>query len=125
MELTLNTIFILNLSFLLLHEMDAIRNKEWKMFIYLKNMEDDKAYQIFTVMHLPIYVVMLFVLVNYFSNLELMIYLILDLFLIFHSIIHYIFKRHSENNFNSSFSKIIIYSMGVASVIHLCGLIVR
>ncbi|WP_423229843.1 DUF6713 family protein [Clostridium aceticum] len=48
------------------HEMDGIKNKEWKVFIYLKNMEDNKVYQILSMMHLPIYVVMLFVWLNMF-----------------------------------------------------------
>lgn len=37
-------IFILMLSLLVIHEMDAIRSKEWKMFIVLKDMADEKAY---------------------------------------------------------------------------------
>ena len=37
------------ISLLLIHEMDAIRTKEWKMFIILKDMADETAYKIFAV----------------------------------------------------------------------------
>ncbi|WP_327204690.1 DUF6713 family protein, partial [Paenibacillus terrae] len=38
-------LFLLNLSLFLLHEMDAIRHSEWRLFIVLKDMEDSKAYK--------------------------------------------------------------------------------
>ena len=48
-------LFLLNLSIFLLHEMDAIRRSEWRLFIVLKDMEDSKAYQVFTGIHLSLY----------------------------------------------------------------------
>jgi len=37
------------------HEMDAIRTKEWRMLIILKDIADETAYKIFTLAHLPLY----------------------------------------------------------------------
>ncbi|XVL60972.1 hypothetical protein PWP87_04070 [Paenibacillus amylolyticus] len=52
-------LFLFNLSLFLLHEMDAIRRSEWKLFMVLKDMEDDKAYRYFTWIHLPMYTIIL------------------------------------------------------------------
>lgn len=36
----------LGLTLLFVHEMDAIRRKEWKMFIFLKDLNEDLEYWI-------------------------------------------------------------------------------
>ena len=46
-------LFFINLSLLVIHEFDAIRRKEWRLFVFLKDLEDELAYQIFTLLHLP------------------------------------------------------------------------
>lgn len=46
-------LFLFNLSLFLLHEMDAIRRSEWKLFFVLQDMDDAKAYKVFTLIHLP------------------------------------------------------------------------
>jgi len=48
-------LFAFNFSLLLLHEMDAIRAKEWKMFAVLKNMNEQNGYIVFSLLHLPLY----------------------------------------------------------------------
>lgn len=112
-------LLILNLSLLLIHEMDAIRRKEWKLFVFLKNMDDEKAYSIFTAAHLPLYALVLF-LVGTNSNVVIITMgWIISIFLIFHGIIHWFFRRKESNAFNRVFSKLIIYSMSCVAVISI------
>lgn len=108
-------LFLSNLSLFLLHEMDAIRHSEWRLFIVLKDMEDSKAYKIFTFIHLPLYTIILSLL---FSRYQIISFWVLDLFLIFHSILHLIFEKHPRNGFKNMYSRTIIYGMGVLAVIH-------
>ncbi|EKQ54272.1 MULTISPECIES: DUF6713 family protein [unclassified Clostridium] len=117
MEYSLKMLFCINFSLILLHEMDAIRNREWMMFIILKEMKDDAGYKVFTLAHLPLYFLIIFALLN--NNLYFNISIGLDIFLILHSIIHFLFRRKPNNNFNGIFSKSIIYGMGLVSIIHL------
>jgi len=98
--------------------MDAIRAKEWKMFVILKDMKDERAFKIFTILHLPLYAILLFSFVSH----QLFSFVIIDLFLIFHSIAHFFFEKHPNNNFKNLFSRIIIYPMGLLGVLHLLGL---
>ncbi|MBG9942131.1 DUF6713 family protein [Brevibacillus formosus] len=109
-------IFLINLSLFLLHEMDAIRRSEWRLFIVLKDMEDSKAYKVFTFIHLPLYTIILYLL---FSKYQTVTFWVLDLFFIIHAILHLFFEKHPRNGFKNTFSRTIIYPMGILAAIHL------
>ncbi|AMO33344.1 MULTISPECIES: DUF6713 family protein [Lysinibacillus] len=113
-------LFLLNLSIFLLHEMDAIRRSEWRLFIVLKDMKDSKAYQVFIVIHLFLYVIILSLL---FSPYQTITFWVLDIFFIIHTILHLLFERHPRNEFKNTFSRAIIYPMGFLATIHLFFLI--
>ncbi|MGE7836473.1 DUF6713 family protein [Viridibacillus arvi] len=113
-------LFLLNLSMFLLHEMDAIRRSEWRLFIVLKDMEDSKAYKVFTFIHLFLYVIILSLL---FSEYQTIVFWFLDIFFIIHAILHLFFEKHPRNGFKNTFSRLIIYPMGILAVIHLLFLI--
>ncbi len=117
----LSIIFALNLSLLFIHEMEAIRYKEWKMFIILKDMEENKAYTVFLLLHIPLYVSYLLLLMSSFFNVA---YYIADIFLIAHLLIHICFRNHKDNRFNNTISMSIITLMGILSTIHLVGIII-
>ena len=114
-----NYVFILIIVLFTIHEMDAIKTKEWKMFIFLKDIAEHKAYNIFLLAHIPIYLFLYYVILNNW----IMTYLVIDVLFIIHTIIHFFFKKHKNNNFNTLLSKIIIYSLGTLSLIHLFILI--
>jgi len=109
-------LFLFNLALFLLHEMDAIRRSEWRLFIVLKDLEDSKAYQIFTIIHLFLYVIILSLL---FSQYQTITFWVLDIFFIIHAILHLLFERHPRNEFKNTFSRAIIYPMGMLAAIHL------
>lgn len=113
-------LFLFNLSLFLLHEMDAIRRSEWRLFIVLKDMEDSKAYKIFTFLHLFLYVIILSLL---FSEYQIIVFWFLDLFFIIHAILHLFFEKHPRNEFKNPFSRAIIYPMGILAVVHALFLI--
>ncbi|WP_440116375.1 DUF6713 family protein [Paenibacillus sp. QZ-Y1] len=109
-------LFLFNLSLFLLHEMDAIRRSEWKLFIVLKDMEDEKAYKCFTFVHLPLYTVILTLL---FSSYQMITFWVLDIFFIIHAVLHLFFERHPRNGFKNTYSRSFIYPMGIIAAIHL------
>ncbi|WP_139998813.1 MULTISPECIES: DUF6713 family protein [Paenibacillus] len=113
-------LFLFNLSLFLLHEMDAIRRSEWKLFMVLKQMDDAKAYKVFTLIHLPLYTIILAFL---FSQYQMIMFWFLDIFFIIHAILHLFFEKHSSNEFKNTFSRFIIYPMGIIAAIHLFLLI--
>lgn len=112
-------LFIFTVSLLLVHEMDAIRTKEWKMFIILKDISDENAYKIFTIIHLPLYFLILILMIQGRDSINAILAYILDFFLIGHTVIHFCFRKKPNNGFISMFSKIIIYSLGFLAIAHL------
>jgi len=113
-------LFLFNLSLFLLHEMDAIRRSEWRLFIVLKDMEDSKAYKVFAFLHLFLYVIIFSLL---FSEYQIIVFWFLDLFFIIHAILHLFFEKHPRNEFKNTFSRAIIYPMGILAVVHFLFLI--
>ena len=116
MKTVVSLIFMLELALLFTHEMDAIRRKEWRMFIVLKDMADEKAYWLFTLLHIPLFIILLFLLSSHF---RLIGFYITDIFLIGHSLVHIGFRRHPANGFNNWVSALIIHMAGVLAILHL------
>lgn len=112
-------LFMLILALLLVHEMDAIYNREWKMFIILKDFPDETAYKIFTALHMPLYFLVILIVALGNANVQTILYYVIDLFLLAHAVVHFLFRKHKENRFESMFSKTIIYSMAVLASAHL------
>lgn len=114
-----NYLFIINISLLILHEMDAIRRKEWKLFIILKNMNEERGYLVFSLLHLPLCLVILYFIMNS-GNLYYHIFtLVVNIFLIFHGGIHLLFRNKSGNEFSGVYSYTIIYFMSLIAALQL------
>lgn len=120
MQIFMDIIFFLGLALLFVHEMDAIQNQEWKMFIVLKDMEDEKAYRVFTLLHIPLYAAILYLL---FSRHTQTCMYIVDGFLIAHLLIHILFRKHPNNKLDNVLSKSIICGAGLIAIVHLLILI--
>ena len=116
MRIVAITIFALELALLFVHEMDAIRRQEWKMFIILKDMDDEKACRIFLLLHIPLYMAVLLLLFSPCSHIG---YYVVDIFLLAHMLIHLGFRKHPDNKFGSTISKVIINSAGLLAIVHL------
>jgi hypothetical protein len=99
--------------------MDAIRAKEWKMFIILKDLKEQTGYIVFSLIHLPLYFWVIYTVSQACSGGYVIVYLLVDVFLIAHAAIHYFFRKHAANGFSTAYSSILIYSMAVLSVIQL------
>lgn len=108
--------FVLGLSFLLVHEMDAVRCQEWKLFIFLSQMEEQAAYRIFTFIHIPLYGWLFWELAH---NPAIALITALDTFFIIHVLLHWGFRRHPDYQFNSWFSWLLIVGAGLCGALDL------
>ncbi|MBT7070925.1 MAG: hypothetical protein HN975_08550 [Anaerolineae bacterium] len=113
-------LFFINLSLLVIHEFDAIRRKEWRLFVFLKDLEDELAYQIFTLLHLPFLLLIFWFLTQATAPSQFSFQVIVDIFLIIHLGLHLLFRDHEHNRFSGKFSKGIIQSMAFFGLAHLC-----
>ncbi len=110
--------FFIALAFIFVHEMDAIRQHEWRMFPLTSWLKEKTSFLIFMGLHVPLYVLLLW---NLYTPNGLNKGLIqgLDIFFIIHVVLHLLFLKHPKNEFNSIFSWIIILGAGVAGFIDL------
>ena len=116
MQIVLNIIFSLELALLFVHEMDAVRRQEWKMFVKLKDMEDEKAYRVFMLLHIPLYTAILALLLSGYYRIG---FYITGVFLIAHTLVHTGFRKHTANKLTSGISKSIIFISGILAAVHL------
>lgn len=107
-----NLLFLTGFCFLLAHEMDAVRAKEWRLLPVLKQMDDQSGYITFTVLHVPIYVVLLWVLFND-GDVHRGLRIGLDIFFVVHLMLHVLLRNLPENRFGSMFSWVLIVGAGL------------
>jgi hypothetical protein len=104
--------FYLALSFIFLHEMDAIRCKEWRIFPILKSLPDKLGMQLFILLHIPIFIWLFYELSDIsfitFNNFRRN----LDVFLIIHVFMHLVVLNTKENQFKDWLSWLLILGAG-------------
>jgi hypothetical protein len=88
--------FYIALSFILTHEIDAVRCKEWQIFPGLSLLDDNKGYTVFTLVHIPLFSLLFWGLQTQTPNHSLIWGL--DLFFIIHVGLHVLFLKHPKTN---------------------------
>jgi hypothetical protein len=111
--------FFSGLSLILTHEMDAIRLKEWKMFLLFSSMEESRGYSAFTAAHVPLYILLFWGLFGGTGGINAQLVRALDLFFIIHVGLHLLFMRHPHNQFRSPLSWALIGGAGLAGALDL------
>lgn len=100
-----NTILIvtcLNIMFFVMHEFDAFHQGEWKMFKFLNKLKESTQYLIFLYIHVPLTFFCFYYLWStyHFNNQRL--WLIINIFSIFHFGLHLFAQKWELNVFNKS-----------------------
>ena len=107
--------FILGITLIVLHEMDAIRCKEWRIFPGLSLLSERKGMIIFIFAHIPL---VYWILWEIQSGNEKFIYGF-DIFLIIHFFLHLLFLRHKNNEFKDWISWSIITGAAVCGILDI------
>ncbi|MEM7115266.1 MAG: DUF6713 family protein [Chloroflexota bacterium] len=108
-------IFALGIALLFTHELDAIRHHEWRIFAFLRPFGDEGAYQLFVLLHIPLFLLFLWPLLAPARGLEIVI----DAFLIIHVGLHYLFRTHPDYTFQGWLSHGVIVLAGFVGAWHL------
>ena len=111
--------FYLGLSLLVIHEMDAIRCKEWRLFPGLSLVNDRMGFMVFMAAHIPLFI-WLFYELSQADNQGLI--LGLDYFFIIHFGLHLLFLMHKRNEFKDWFSWTLITGIAICGV---CDILVN
>lgn len=106
-------LFYLNIALFFAHELDAIHRREWRFFPFLRPFSDSTAFQIFTAAHLPITLLILWLLPAREFQLAF------NLFLVIHAALHVLLRNHPLLDFNRPFSRLWILTPVPLSLLHL------
>ena len=115
METLLKVVFVINIVLLILHEMDAIFWKEWR--ILLRTNDDHKGRNVFLLAHMPLLMILLFALIYLDTTFGKVVSLITGLFLIVHYFLHK--KALLQGLFNEKISFGIISAMLIGSILQV------
>ena len=110
--------FALGFALLLVHEMDAVRLGEWKIFPWLSGMGEEAGYRAFTALHVPLYVLLLFGLLGG-DGVGRALIVGLDAFFVVHVVLHWVYRNQPENRFGSAFSWVLILGAGACGTADL------
>ncbi|MEL6268336.1 MAG: DUF6713 family protein [Chloroflexota bacterium] len=106
-------IYLCGVACLFNHELDAIQQEEWRFFPGWSPLSDEAAYRLFTALHLPLFVLILW----YMPSVGFRVGM--DVFLIAHAGVHWLLRNHPATRFNSGFSRLWIFGGAVFSGVHL------
>ena len=110
-----NEVLLVGIALILMHEMDAIRCKEWRIIPGLSYLNEKLGFKIFILVHLPIFY---WALSKFLKGSESFI-IGFDIFLIIHLMLHIIFIFHKKNEFKDLISWSIIIGAGPCGAIDL------
>lgn len=110
-----HVVYVLGIALLAVHELDAIRHHEWRLFFFLRPFSDTTAYQIFTLLHIPLFFIFMWRLAYPTLRFEIAV----DIFLIVHAGLHYLFRNHPNYEFRGWVSHGIIAGATLMGALHL------
>lgn len=110
--------FFIGLSFILTHELDAIKRHEWRIFPFTSFLNDQWGYWVFTGLHVPLFLTLFWFL---FSGTGINEGLMqgLNIFFVIHFFLHLFFLRHPKNEFTTLFSWLIIIGAALSGGVSL------
>ncbi len=112
-----HTFFYIGLIFIIIHEMDAVRCKEWRIFPGLSLLKDDLGYKVFTLTHIPLFFLIYFELVS--NELREPFIYGLSIFFIIHIGLHLLLLKNKKNEFKDWVSWFFIIGTGLFGFLDL------
>jgi hypothetical protein len=117
--MTGDLLFAAGISALLLHELDAVDKKEWRLLFVLRRLPDEVALRWFILLHLPLFPALFALVAASETPAILSIQGGVDLFLIVHAALHERLAHRGERAFANSFSRWLIWSAAALAAAHL------
>lgn len=108
-------LFYLALSFFCVHEMDAVRCREWRIFPLLSLLDDRWGRIIFILAHIPLFFILRFQLAGADNSFITG----MNIFFILHMLLHLLYLRHKKNEFKDAISWLLIAGNGICGLLAL------
>jgi hypothetical protein len=110
----------LSVMLLFMHEFDAFYKGEWRMFKFLRKLREKTQYLIFLYLHIPLTLFLFYYLWTVISFNNIILWIIVNAFLIFHFALHIIARKWESNVFQSINSFVFITGAAITGLLNLC-----
>ncbi len=122
----MNTLlYYFGVSLLIVHEMDAVGQAEWRLLFFLRDMSDQAAYPIFITLHIPAVFLVFWLGQNPKSSIRSVFRAVAAAFLLGHAIIHHRLVGAPEYGFHGLLSETLIYGAALCGIAYLLLLLVQ
>ena len=105
--------FFLMLSLFMTHEIDAVKQREWRMLPVLNRLDDEAGFWWFTALHVPMFLLFFW----YFNAVGFRIGL--SAFAVIHAGLHWILRKHPNYEFNNLLSDTLVRGAAIAGALYL------
>lgn len=112
---SIDNFFLLTLTFLFCHELDAILHHEWRLFAFLNRLDDERAYAGFALLHIPLFGLFLW----FVAHPATWFFIAADSFVIIHLGLHWWFRTDPRYEFQGFVSNLFIVGSAFLGAIHL------
>jgi hypothetical protein len=110
----------MNVLSLFMHEFDACNRGEWKMLKFLRALKDETQYLLFLYIHVPLTLGAFYYLWSVLESRNFLLWNIVNIFMIFHLILHLLALRWKTNVFRNVHSFLFISVGAVTGILNLC-----
>ncbi|MBI9075138.1 MAG: hypothetical protein JEZ02_06975 [Desulfatibacillum sp.] len=117
--MAIDVLFYLGIALLITHELDAIHRHEWRMFPLINRLKEDAAYQTFVVLHIPLFMLVLWFAGHPSQTARFWFQVTMDIFFMVHLGLHLLLRGHGQNEFGNALSKTILVSTALVGGVHL------
>ncbi len=117
--MVVDLVFYIGVALLFAHELDAVQRHEWRIFPFVCRLKDDVGYKVFVLLHIPLFVSVLWLIGNSSKSVNYWFQVIFDLFFIVHMGLHILLRKHEKYEFTSVTSKSIIVLVAAVGLVHL------
>jgi len=101
------------------HELDAVQQKEWRMFPGLARLSDDMGFKVFVLLHIPLLAGLNWALFVASVETAAITKIWFCVFSILHVSAHILFRSHPENRFTAPLSHFLIWGSGAFGAAYL------
>ena len=109
-------LFLLALSLLFVHELDAVRCREWRIFPLTAFLDDETGMRVFILAHVPLFAIIIFYAGKSLSAGGDGFSLGMAIFCVVHAFVHWAYERHPKCEFRNLLSRGIIWSCAGAGL---------
>lgn len=112
-------LYILAVSFMFTHELDAIRRHEWRVFPLAGRFSDETGFLVFVLLHVPLIALVIWLSIPIDVNVATPFQTVFSIFCIVHVVLHKLLERRLAYEFNNPLSQFLIWGSGVFGLGHL------